>query len=190
MSRQFFFLIFFLSLLFFFQADGIGLRRLPEVALFCFPAKGFTLQRQRPPVRAPTGHVSWRSFIPLSALLFLPLNFWKLLQVSLYPLLPAQTKSLIPCQNTFLAQMWIFFFTFSIFNCLYVLFLKSIRHLLLFPSTRWQSLLSLCFLPASFFYIICLEAFWTPHSISFIFSRIQLRSFFPPGRFPRCTVYS
>ena len=70
-----------------------------------------------------------------------------------------------------LALAWIFFFTFSIFPGLRIPFLPSGRHLLLFPSTRWESLSTLLLLsglslspPA---YQSCLNASFHPVYSSF-----------------------
>ena len=48
-----------------------------------------------------------------------------------------------PMLKHFLALAWIFFFTSSIFPGLHIPFLPSGRHLLLFPFTRWESVLTL-----------------------------------------------
>ena len=63
----------------------------------------------------------------------------------------AQTKLPIPYQSIFLALAWIFFFTPSIFSGLCILFLPSERHVLLFPSTKWENLsrISCSFRPIS-----------------------------------------
>ena len=53
----------------------------------------------------------------------------------------------IPCRSIFFALTWIFFFTFSISTELCISFFPFGRHLLLFPSTRWESLSTLL-LPA------------------------------------------
>ena len=74
---------------------------------------------------------------------YLPLNFLQL-PPTFPPLLPlAQTKLPILCYSIFLALTWIIFFTSSIFPGLCISFLPCGRHILLFPFTRWESLLTL-----------------------------------------------
>ena len=84
-----------------------------------------------------------RSLTPPFALVSFPLNFLRLPPT--FPLLLplVQTKLTIPCQSTFLALAWIFFFISSISPGLCIPFLPSGRHLPLFTSTRWESLLTL-----------------------------------------------
>ena len=101
------------------------------------------------------------------ALLSLPLNFLQLPLTSFRPLPLAQTKSPI----LFFALAWIFFFTFLIFPSLGIPFLSSGRHLLLFPSTKWESLSTLL-LPSGLSlsppaYQSCLNASYYPDYSSF-----------------------
>ena len=56
------------------------------------------------------------------------------------------------------ALVWIFF-TFSIYSGLYILFLPSGRHLLLFPSIRWKASRLFYFLPAYLSHLLRLKAF-------------------------------
>ena len=72
-----------------------------------------------------------------------PMNFLRLPPTSPHSLSLAQTKLPIPCYSTFLALSWLFLFTSSIFPGLCIPFLPSRRHLLLFPSTKWESLSTL-----------------------------------------------
>ena len=84
-----------------------------------------------------------RSLITLSATTSLPQNVSQLPRTSHRSLPLVQTKSPIPCQSTFLVLAWIFVFIFSIFPGLYIPFLPSGRHLILFPSIRWENLSTL-----------------------------------------------
>ena len=133
----------------------------------------------------------WSLTLPF-ALLSLPLNFLRLPPTSPRPLPLAQTKLAILCYSIFLALAWVFFFTSSISAGLHIPFLPSGRHLLLFPSTRWESLSTLL-LPSGISlsppaYQSFLNASFYP--VYFSFWNLIPFSLPPPGRFPHWTVYS
>ena len=94
-----------------------------------------------------------RSLTCPSAHPFPLLNFLRLPPTSPPLLTMAQIKLPIPCQSIFLPVP---FFTSPIFPGLHIPFLPSRRHLLLFPSIRWKSLLTLLH-PSGLFFSLCVS---------------------------------
>ena len=83
---------------------------------------------------------------------------------------------------------WIFFFTSSIFPGLHIPFLQSGRHLLLFPSTRWESLSTLLLLSGLSLSPHAYQSFWNA-SFYPVYSSLESNSIlssrqagFRPGR--------
>ena len=95
-----------------------------------------------------------KSLIPLSALSSFPVNFLHFL-----PLLPAQIDSPNPCRNTSLVLASIFFYTFSTFPSLCILFYPSGSLYLLFPFTRWKTTCLTCFLAVYLSQLLRLKVF-------------------------------
>ena len=131
----------------------------------------FSVSRSKALRSRARGYLSELCRATCSAILSLTLNFLRLPPTFPPPLPLAQKKSPILCQSIFLALAWIFFFTSSISAGLRIPFLPSRRHLLLFSSTRWESLSTLL-LPSGLSisppaYQSCLNASFYPVYSSF-----------------------